>query len=187
MSEIYDIIKHLLYLLALIYYICPGGIVMYNVGDKIVYPMHGAGVIVGIEEREILSEKRKYYILRLPVKDMEVMVPVENADEVGVRDILTREDMDKVFEVLGSEEKVEMPKNWSRRYRFNMDRIKSGDIEEIARVVRALERSDTSKNLSTGERKLLNSAKQIIISEMVLVYEEDYEKIVKIVDDAILR
>ncbi|MBL7575685.1 transcriptional regulator, CarD family [Peptoniphilus asaccharolyticus DSM 20463] len=160
---------------------------MYNIGDKIVYPMHGAGVIVGIEEREILDETRKYYILRLPVKDMEVMVPVEYADEVGVRDILTREDMDKVFEVLRSEEKIEMPKNWSRRYRFNMDRIKSGNIEEIARVVRALERSDTSKNLSTGERKLLNCAKQIIISEMVLVYEEDYEKIVEIVDDAILR
>lgn len=160
---------------------------MYNVGDKIVYPMHGAGVIVSIEEREILNERRKYYILRLPIKDMEVMVPVENADDVGVRDILSKKDMDDVLDILRDEENTEMPKNWSRRYRYNMDRIKSGDIEEIARVVRTLERIDTEKNLSTGERKLLSNAKQIIVSEMVLVYEKELEEVIQIVDEAVLR
>lgn len=159
---------------------------MYNVGDKIVYPMHGAGVIVGIEERKILNESRNYYILRLPIKNMKVMVPVENAEEVGVRDILTKEDMDHILEVLKNEDDIEMPKNWSRRYRFNMDRIKSGNIDEIAKVVRALERIDSEKNLSTGERKLLSSAKQIIVSEMVLVYDKEVEEVLKVVDEAVL-
>ncbi|WBW49493.1 CarD family transcriptional regulator [Peptoniphilus equinus] len=159
---------------------------MYTIGDKIVYPMQGAGVIVNIADKEILDEVRTYYILKLPIKDMEVMVPVDNAQELGVREVLSKEDMDKVLELLKSEERIEMPKNWNRRYRFNMDRIKSGNVLEIARVVRALERIDSQKSLSTGERKLLNNAKQIIVSEMVLVYDEDVEVVTTLVDEAIL-
>ncbi|KXO16878.1 CarD family transcriptional regulator [Peptoniphilus sp. GNH] len=150
---------------------------MFEIGDKVAYPMHGAGEVVDIEKREIMGEQVLYYILKLPVNAMKVMVPVKSAEEVGMRTIYDKARMDQVLEVLGREENTPIPKNWNHRYRFNMDRIKSGDIDEIARVVRCLERLDSEKSLSTGERKLLNSAKQIIVSEMMLVYEKGLEEV----------
>lgn len=158
---------------------------MFNIGDKIVYPMHGAGEIVAIEEREILGDVHKYYIMRLPINDLKVMVPVKNAKEIGVRDISDADTMEKVLKALSSEEEVSMPKNWNRRYRYNLDKIKSGDLMEIADVVRSLESLDREKSLSTGERKILNEAKQIIVSEMVLVFEKNIEEVTKLIDDAI--
>lgn len=158
---------------------------MFNIGDKIVYPMHGAGEIVAIEEREILGDVHKYYIVRLPINDLKVMVPVKNAKEIGVRDISDADTMEKVLKNLSSEEEVSMPKNWNRRYRYNLDKIKSGDLMEIADVVRSLESLDREKSLSTGERKILNEAKQIIVSEMVLVFEKNVEEVTKLIDDAI--
>lgn len=158
---------------------------MFNIGDKIVYPVHGAGEIVAIEEREILGDVHKYYIMRLPINDLKVMVPVKNAKEIGVRDISDADTMEKVLKALSSEEEVSMPKNWNRRYRYNLDKIKSGDLMEIADVVRSLESLDREKSLSTGERKILNEAKQIIVSEMVLVFEKNVEEVTKLIDDAI--
>ena len=158
---------------------------MFNIGDKIVYPMHGAGEIVAIEEREILGNVHKYYIMRLPINDLKVMVPVKNAKEIGVRDISDADTMEKVLKALSSEEEVSMPKNWNRRYRYNLDKIKSGDLMEIADVVRSLESLDREKSLSTGERKILYEAKQIIVSEMVLVFEKSVEEVTKLIDDAI--
>ncbi|MDU3457907.1 MAG: CarD family transcriptional regulator [Peptoniphilus harei] len=160
---------------------------MFNIGDKIVYPMHGAGEIVAIEEREILGDVHKYYIMRLPINDLKVMVPVKNAKEIGVRDISDADTMEKVLKALSSEEEVSMPKNWNRRYRYNLDKIKSGDLMEIADVVRSLESLDREKSLSTGERKILNEAKQIIVSEMVLVFEKNVEEVTKLIDDAIFE
>lgn len=158
---------------------------MFNIGDKIVYPMHGAGEIVAIEEREILGNVHKYYIMRLPINDLKVMVPVKNAKEIGVRDISDTETMEEVLKTLSSEVEISMPKNWNRRYRYNLDKIKSGDLSEIADVVRCLEHLDREKSLSTGERKILTEAKQIIISEMVLVFEKNVEEVTKLIDDAI--
>ena len=158
---------------------------MFNIGDKIVYPMHGSGEIVAIEEREILGDVHKYYIMRLPINDLKVMVSVKNAKEIGVRDISDADTMEKVLKALSSEEEVSMPKNWNRRYRYNLDKIKSGDLMEIADVVRSLESLDREKSLSTGERKILNEAKQIIVSEMVLVFEKNVEEVTKLIDDAI--
>ncbi|WP_277250882.1 CarD family transcriptional regulator [Peptoniphilus vaginalis] len=158
---------------------------MFNIGDKIVYPMHGAGEIVAIEEREILGDVHKYYIVRLPINDLKVMVPVKNAKEVGVRYISDADTMEKVLKNLSSGEIISMPKNWNRRYRYNLDKIKSGDLMEIADVVRSLESLDREKSLSTGERKILNEAKQIIVSEMVLVFEKNVEEVIKLIDDAI--
>ncbi len=157
---------------------------MFNIGDKVVYPMHGAGVIEGIEEKEILGEKRKYFIMRMPIGDMKVMVPVDNVEEVGVRDIIDNEDFDKVIKILKSD-KSAMPQNWNRRYRVNMDRIKSGDIFEIAAVVRNLLMRDIEKGLSTGERKMLSSAKQMLLSEMVLVTDYDIEQVEQLVMESI--
>lgn len=145
---------------------------MFSIGDKIVYPMHGAGIIVGIEEKEILGNKRKYYIMKMPMGDMKVMVPIDNIEEIGIREIINIEEVEQVFEVL-ADNKSNMTQNWNRRYRANMDKIKSGDIYEIASVVRNLVIRDREKGLSTGERKMLNNAKQMLISEIVLAKEID--------------
>ena len=157
---------------------------MFNMGDKVVYPMHGAGIIEGIEEREILGEKRKYFIMRMPIGEMKVMVPVDNVEEVGVREIINDSDFEKVMSIL-KDDKSSMPQNWNRRYRANMERIKSGDIFEIAAVVRNLLMLDMEKGLSTGERKMLSSAKQMLLSEMVLVTDTDIENVEKMVVEAI--
>lgn len=158
---------------------------MFNIGDKIVYPMHGAGEIVAIEEREILGNIHNYYIMKLPINNLKVMVPVKNAEEVGVRKISDVQTMEKVLETLSSSEEISMPKNWNRRYRFNLDKIKSGDLTEIADVVKCLENLDKQKSLSTGERKILTEARQIIVSEMALVFDKKVEEITKLIDDAI--
>ena len=158
---------------------------MFSIGDKVVYPIHGAGVIADIQEKEVLGEVQEYYILKMPTNHMNVMVPVSQIKKLGVREILSKEEMDQVFEIFSQEDQSKLPKNWNRRYRYNMDRIKSGDIEEIARVVLCLENLDKEKNLSTGERKMLNNAKQIIISEMILVYDKDQEELSDLIDHAI--
>lgn len=149
---------------------------MFEVGDKIVYPMHGAGVIENIEEKEILGEKRSYFIMRMPIGEMKVMVPVDNVEEVGVREVVDEAGMEEVMEVL-KRDKSEMSNNWNRRFRANMDRIKSGDIYEIAGVVKNLMLRDVEKPLSTGERKMLNDAKQMLVSEMVLVLDLTVEEV----------
>ncbi len=157
---------------------------MFNIGDKVVYPMHGAGIIEGIEEKEILGEKKKYYIMRMPIGDMNVMIPVDSIDKIGVRQIISREEIDKVINVLKGEQS-NMPQNWNRRYRANMEKIKSGNIFEIAAVVRNLMLRDAEKSLSTGERKMLNSAKQILISEIVLATNYSQEETERIIDEAV--
>lgn len=157
---------------------------MFNIGDKVVYPMHGAGIIEGIEEKEILGEKKKYYIMRMPIGDMNVMIPVDSIDKIGVRQIISREEIDKVINVLKGEQ-TNMPQNWNRRYRANMEKIKSGDIFEIAAVVRNLMLRDAEKSLSTGERKMLNSAKQILISEIVLATNFSQEETERLIDEAV--
>ena len=139
---------------------------MYNVGDEIVMPMHGAGKIDAIEERDILGEKQSYYILKMP-GEVKVMVPIEKAEKVGIRDVIDKSSADKVLNVLEQDE-TEMNKNWNKRYRDNMDKIKSGDIYEIADVVRNLSFKQKEKGLSTGEKKMLTNAKQILVSELVL-------------------
>ena len=159
---------------------------MFEIGDKVVYPIHGAGIIVDVERKEVLGEFREYYILQMPINDMKVMIPVGTMKEVGIREIMDQGEMDEVMEVLKNDPPTKMPKNWNRRYRFNMDRIKSGDVKEIARVVKSLELLDAQKSLSTGERKLLNNAKQILISEMVLVYDLSAEEVTEAILHAIL-
>ena len=140
---------------------------MFNVGDKIVYPMHGAGVIESIEEKEILGQKQDYYVVKMPIGDMRVLIPTLNVCGIGIREVIALNDVDRVFAILG-EQNLNVTSNWSKRYRENMTKIKSGDIFEVADVVRSLMLREKEKGLSTGERKMLNSAKQILISELVL-------------------
>ena len=156
---------------------------MFNVGDKIVYPMHGAGVIDAIEEKDILGTKQAYYILKMP-GEVKVMVPTAKAEEIGVRNIIDKDSAEKVFRVLESDE-TEMSMNWNKRYRDNMEKMKSGDIYKIADVVRNLSFKQKEKGLSTGEKKMLNNAKQILVSELVLTEHSTQDEIEKMVDSKI--
>ncbi len=156
---------------------------MFNIGDKIVYPMHGAGVIDSIEEKDILGEKQAYYILKMP-GEVKVMVPVDRAEQVGVRNIIDKTSADKVFSVL-SQDETEMEKNWNKRYRDNMDKMKSGDAYEIADVVRNLSFKQKEKGLSTGEKKMLLNAKQILVSELTLAENSNKEEMEEIVNNTI--
>ena len=149
---------------------------MFQVGDKIVHPMHGAGVVDSIVQKKVNGVVREYYILKLPVGGMLVMIPTANSEEIGVRPVCRREEADRVLAAIPDIE-VDMTQNWNQRYRENMLRLKSGDLLEVARVVKGLMLRDTDRGLSTGERKMLHSAKQILISELVLSENSSYEDI----------
>ena len=145
---------------------------MFKVGDYISHPLHGAGVIEKIESRRINGKEMYYYVLRIPSGDMTVMVPIDSSESIGVRPIV---DSDTAYRVLSSFNDIEVDEtsNWNRRYRENMVRLKSGDLFEVARVIKCLVSRETVKGLSTGERKMLRSAKQILISEISLSTEMD--------------
>lgn len=147
---------------------------MYQVGDKIVHPMHGAGVIDSIVSCRMNGVSREYYQMRLPTGSMLVMIPTDHTDEIGVRPVMGRDEAGRVMEVLATIE-VDMSQNWNHRYRENMLRLKSGDLIEVARVVKGLMLREDARGLSTGERKMLHSAKQILISELVLAQELSYD------------
>lgn len=140
---------------------------MYKIGDKIVYPMHGAGTIEAIEEKTVLGEVNNYYILRMSYDDLKVMFPISGVAADSIRDVISVEEADKVIEYF-REYTEETTVNWNRRYRENINRIKSGNIYEVVQVAKALMLRDKKKGLSSGERKMLINAKQILISELVL-------------------
>ncbi len=149
---------------------------MFQIGDKIVHPMHGAGIVESIVQKKVNGVVREYYVLKLPVRAMVVMVPTEHCEEIGVRPILEPEQAAQVMEALPSIQ-VEMTQNWNRRYRENMERLKSGNLLEVARVIKGLMQRDVARGLSTGERKMLHSAKQILISEIVMCQGGSYDAV----------
>ena len=141
---------------------------MYEIGDKVVYPMHGAGEIVGLEEKEIFGTVKNYYVLKMPVGGMKVSLPVDSVEKIGVRDIISNKEADQLLEDFSNHECDETT-NWNKRYREKMEKLKSGSVTSVAYVVKALMIRDKDKGLSTGERKMLSSAKQILLSELILV------------------
>ena len=147
---------------------------MFQVGDKVVHPMHGAGIVDSIVQKKVDGVVRDYYILKLPNRSMVVMIPTDSSDEIGVRPVVDREQADRVLAAIPTIQ-VEMTSNWNHRYRENMERMKSGDLLEVARVIKGLTARDTKRGLSTGERKMLHAAKQILISEIVLSKSVSYE------------
>lgn len=157
---------------------------MFNIGDKIVYPMYGAGVVTDIVERDFLGEMRRYYCVSLPYCRMEASVPADNCDKLGVRCIIDQSKIPEVIEVLGGETEAMNP-NWNKRYRENTERMQTGDILEVAAVVRNLTRTDRRKPLSTGEKKLLNTAKQILVSELVYSGGHTPEEVEEMVESSI--
>ena len=147
---------------------------MFQVGDKIVHPMHGAGVVDSIVSKKVNGVVREYYLLKIPVGGMLVMIPTTNSEEIGVRPVVNSAEADRIIASIPDIE-VDMTANWNRRYRENMLRLKSGDLTEVARVVKGLALRDTDRGLSTGERKMLHSAKQILNTELVLSQNTSYE------------
>ncbi|MFN7250197.1 MAG: CarD family transcriptional regulator [Anaerobacillus sp.] len=148
---------------------------MYSIGDKIFYPMHGAGVIEAIEEKEVLGEKRQYYIMNLSLGKLHVMIPTQKTTTLGVREIVNASVMENVLNLFSSDSDTETVVHPNQRYRNNMDKMKTGDIYEGARVIRDLSRISKKKSLGTSDKLMLNNARQILISELVLVnnMEED--------------
>jgi len=140
--------------------------------------MHGAGIIERIESKKIGGTVREYYVVKIPVGGMMVMIPTESSDSIGVRPIIDSKQAEGILSAI-PKMKVEMTQNWNRRYRENMIRIKSGNLMEVAAVIKGLAGRESERGLSTGERKMLLSAKQILISELVLSQESTYEEMEK--------
>ena len=146
---------------------------MFKVGDKVVYPHHGAGTVVKKEQREVLGQKRDYLTIKILHNDMTVNVPCENAEKVGLRRVIDEVMVEKVLKALQGSGTV-MPKNWNRRFKHNRDKMKTGDIFELAEVVRNLSLRDHEKGLSTGEKQMFVKAKKILASE--LMYAKDMDE-----------
>lgn len=140
---------------------------MYTIGDKIVHPMHGAGVIEDIVKEKISGTLMQFYVFKMPISGLTLKIPTNNTEAIGVREISAPEVLEKVIAAI-PELSVDMTANWNHRYRENMDRIKSGDLYEVSGVIKALMHRDSERGLSNGERKMLHSAKQILVSEVVL-------------------
>lgn len=137
----------------------------FEVGDKVVHPHHGAAVIERREVVEAFGEEREYFVLRIAHGDLTVTVPVENVDRVGIREVINDEEVGEVFAVLAKKD-ARMPTNWSRRFKNHVEKMKSGDIYQVAEVVRNLTIRDNDKGLSAGERRMLASARRVLVSEL---------------------
>ncbi len=148
----------------------------FEVGDSVVYPHHGAGKVLRKEMKEVLGESREYLTIKILHNDMTVMVPTENAALAGLRRVIDEETVKKVLAVL-QDECSEMPKNWNRRFKHNRDKIKTGDIYELAEVVRNLAIRESQKGLSTGEKQMFTRAKKILASELMYALEMNEEEV----------
>jgi CarD family transcriptional regulator len=144
----------------------------FEIGDSVVYPHHGAGQVIKKEAKNILGEEKQYLTIKILHNDMTVMVPCENAGKAGLRRIIDDEAIKKVLSVL-QDDVSEMPKNWNRRFKHNRDKIKTGDILELAEVVRNLALREHEKGLSTGEKQMFTRAKKILASELMYALDKD--------------
>ena len=155
-----------------------------KIGDRVVYPMHGAGEVSGIEENEVGGETKSYYVLRLPMGNLKLMLPIDKIDEIGLRDVIGKEKIPEVAEVLsGAEEHLQG--SWNKRFHANLERMKTGDILEVAAIARNLMRQNEKKKISSGEQRLLENARQILISELVFALDKTPEEISDWVDEQV--
>jgi len=145
---------------------------VFKIGDKVVYPHHGAATIVRREKRVAFGEKRDYLVLQLAYDDLTLMVPADNTESVGLREVINDEEVEEVFAVLKKKE-ARMPTNWSRRYKNHSEKLRSGDIYQVAEVVRNLSIRDKDKGLSAGEKRMLSRARQILVSELTFALNVD--------------
>ena len=140
----------------------------FHVGDLAVYPAHGVAEVMGIEVREIASSKQTFYILKILDNGMKVMIPTRNASAVGLRELIREDEVEEVFEILKSREIAVEGQTWNRRYREYMEKIKTGSVFEIAEVLRDLQRLKADKELSFGERKMLDTARTLLVKEIAV-------------------
>ncbi len=156
--------------------------VEFELGDNVVYPHHGAGQVLKKERRKMFGEEREYLTIKILHNDMTVMVPCENAGIAGLRRVIDEETVLKVLAVLG-DQVSEMPKNWNRRFKHNRDKIKTGDIYELAEVVRNLAIREHEKGLSTGEKQMFTRAKKILASELMYALDKDEDEAERHLDE----
>ena len=157
----------------------------FAVGDKVVYPHHGAAVIEKLEEREMFGEKREYFILKLAYGELTLMVPTDSTEEVGLRQVTPAKEMPKVFKALKKNEPTTNTTNWSRRFKANVEKLKSGDIYQVADVVRSLHQRDREKGLSAGEKRMLTKARQILVSELTFSQNCDEAEAERMLDEVL--
>ena len=148
---------------------------MFDVGDKVVYPHHGAAVVEKREVREAFGEKKEYLVLRLAYGELTLMVPADKTDEVGLREVINDEEVEEVFSVLRAKE-ARMPTNWSRRYKNHVEMLKSGDVYQVATVVRNLSIRQRNNNLSAGEKRMLGRAREVLVSELTFALGVDKDE-----------
>lgn len=149
---------------------------MFSIGNRVFYPRHGAGIIEGIEEKEVFGEKLKYYVIRIILNNMNVMVPIDKTEMYGIRNITSKGKIDDIYNMLSGETSF-MCKNWSMRYRENEAKIRKGDIFEMSELVKNLTAADRRKKLSTSEKKMLENVRQLLVSELMLILDEPYDKV----------
>jgi CarD family transcriptional regulator len=156
----------------------------FTVGETVVYPHHGAALIEEVKTRTIKGEDRTYLKLKVAQGDLTIEVPADNVDLVGVRDVVDKEGLDEVFEVL-RQPYTEEPTNWSRRYKANVEKLASGNVKKVAEVVRDLWRRDQDRGLSAGEKRMLAKARQILVSELALAEKTDESEAETILDEVL--
>ena len=159
---------------------------MFSIGDLVVHPMHGAGVIDDIVQEKISGVVKEYYVFKMPVGGLVLKIPIANSQVIGIRGIISKTEAETLLSAI-PELTVESNANWNKRYQENMLRLKSGDLYEVARVVKTLMYRDLQRGLSTGERKMLHSARQIMLSEIVLVEECAYQEAESRLDRAMMQ
>jgi CarD family transcriptional regulator len=159
--------------------------VSFRVGDKVVYPHHGAAVIEGVEQKELFGERREYFILKLAYGELTLMVPTDSTDEVGLRSVTPSTEVARVFKVLKKQEVATNTTNWSRRFKANVEKLRSGDIYKVAEVVRGLHQRDKEKGLSAGEKRMLTKARQILVSELTFSKNCDEDAAEKMLDEVL--
>ena len=157
---------------------------VFSVGETVVYPHHGAALIEAIETRIVRGEEKQYLVLKVAQGDLTVRVPAENAEIVGVREVVGEEGLTKVFDVLRAPH-TEEPTNWSRRYKANGEKLASGDVNKVAEVVRDLWRRDKERGLSAGEKRMLAKARQILVSELALAEGTNEDKAELVLDEVL--
>ena len=146
---------------------------MFQVGDKVVHPMHGAGVIDSIVREKISGKAMDFYVFKMPISGLTLKIPTVNSEAIGVRAVKSADEIEAVIARIPALS-IDMTSNWNHRYRENMDRLKSGDLDEVSAVIKALMHRDSTRGLSNGERKMLHIAKQILVSEIVLAEDVEY-------------
>ena len=157
---------------------------MFKIGDKIVYPMHGAGIIDSVEIKEFLGEEKEYFILKMPIGNMDISIPKSNINKMNIRDVISKEEGEKILKIL-EEDPEDLNNNWNLRYRENQEILKTGDIFKIANMVRDLVALDDDKGLSTTEKKLLNRARRVMASELVMSGSLEKDDAEKMIDESI--